>query len=395
MRSHTIRRYQRVLGLFIMALFAVNAVRASPPASGVSFSQIRYAGAAEYSHLAQMSVAPGALYGSGYLNVERYEQGRAVDWVVRNLPLNGDAVTAVFDLGSSGQQVQFAAYVDFSPAPLPDDSSLRNRTPFVYLLSYIELPPDNLNQFQDVVCYQNDKKFWTGQASVVAVQVLVDAKNFVTADATGWIVKGKDSSKTLLITASHNFTDNEVAKTAAYVNFQRPKCGSGLPTDSFFGDFDEVLERNPKLDFVIVSLKPPPEGKKYPAPLQPLYEEFKPGVVVSLPQQPSSYTGLKQGGFYYDIDNKKRCQLTTTPALNRRLGQIDAKCGAVQGTSGSPLLDAADTEGSPYAIALIVGCRETSPKNCKPLSAVGYKMSDVCDYDAGNDGKKLLDCKKP
>jgi hypothetical protein len=96
MRSHPIRRYQRVLGLFIMALFAMNTVRASQPASGISFSQIRY-GVAGYSRLVQVSVGPGALYGSGYLNVERYEQGRAVDWVVRNLPVNGGAAVGDFD----------------------------------------------------------------------------------------------------------------------------------------------------------------------------------------------------------------------------------------------------------------------------------------------------------
>ena len=59
------------------------------------------------------------------------------------------------------------------------------------------------------------------------------------------------------------------------------------------------------------------------------------------------------------------------------------------------MLDGSNTEGTPYAIALIVGCRLRSGENCKVLSAVGYKMSDICDFDAGNEGKKLLDCKKP
>ncbi len=83
--------------------------------------------------------------------------------------------------------------------------------------------------------------------------------------------------------------------------------------------------------------------------------------------------------------------------LNKGRGEIDAKCGAAHGTSGSPLLDASETkeDDTPYAIGLIVGCRLDNPKTCKPLSAVGFKMSDICDYDAGTNGKKLLDCKKP
>ena len=74
---------------------------------------------------------------------------------------------AICDLGASGQQYRVTAYVEFSPAPLHDDSSLKKQLPFIYMLSLIDLPPDNNpNQFQDVACYK--------QASVVDVQVLLD-----------------------------------------------------------------------------------------------------------------------------------------------------------------------------------------------------------------------------
>ena len=295
MRSHSVLRSRYVPCIFIMSLSFANLARATQPVSGISFSQIRYGGT-EYSRLAQVRVAASALYGSGYLNVERYEQGTAVDWAVRNLPVNGDIATAMFDLGTSGQQHQVTAYVEFSPEPLYDDSSLKNQLPFVYMLSLVELPPDNNpNQFQDVACYKDDKKFWAGQASVVVVQVLLDSKRLVTKDGSGWIVKGKDPNKTFLITASHNFTDDQASETGIYVNLQRKNCGSGRE-GSWFENIDQVLERNQKLDFVVVSLKPAPTGKQYPPPLQPLYEEIKPGLVVSLPQHPAGYTLYKQGG---------------------------------------------------------------------------------------------------
>jgi hypothetical protein len=70
-------------------------------------------------------------------------------------------------------------------------------------------------------------------------------------------------------------------------------------------------------------------------------------------QHQASYTLYKQGGYYYDIENKKRCEVVAAPAINASLGHIDAKCGAAKGISGSPMLDASDTEGTPYAIALM------------------------------------------
>jgi len=74
-------------------------------------------------------------------------------------------------------------------------------------------------------------------------------------------------------------------------------------------------------------------------------------------------------------------QDSSTFAINANLGELDAKCGAVHGTSGSPLLDATETkDDTPYAIGLIVGCRLQSGRECKPLSAAGYKMSDICDF---------------
>jgi len=49
-------------------------------------------------------------------------------------------------------------------------------------------------------------------------------------------------------------------------------------------------------------------------------------------------------------------QDSSTFAISANLGELDAKCGAVHGTSGSPLLDATETkDDTPYAIGLIVG----------------------------------------
>jgi len=340
-------------------------------------------------------------YGSGYINVERYENGQAVAWAVRNLAV-GNApspaeVSALFDLGAADRQYSFSAYVDFSPAPLPDDSSLKGRVPMVYLLAQIAPPADNNpNQFQDVVCYKDDAKFWAGQQSVVAVQVTIDLSRLVFGDGTGWIIKGKDPSKTLMITASHNFTNQQVGKTSATANYQKKTCG-GKEFEAFFpGEVDEVLERNTSLDFVIVSLKKLEGGRKYPPPLQALYKDIKLNDLVAIPQHPAEVIAFKQAGYYYDIDNKKRCYITPTAAINAGRGEVDAKCGAVHGTSGSPLLDATESQDpTPYAIGLIVGCRLQAGRQCKPLAAAGFKMSNICDFDAGPDGKKLLDCKKP
>ena len=144
---------------------------------------------------------------------------------------------------------------------------------------------DNPQQFQDVACYKDDKKFWKGQESVVNVNVALSGSAL--GNGTGWIVKGKDPNKVLLMTASHNFTDAQAAKAGITVKLQRPDCGGFKKEMLWFASIDEVLERNTKLDFQIDSLKPPPQGKTYPPPLQPLYTEIKPDLIVSLPQHPA------------------------------------------------------------------------------------------------------------
>jgi hypothetical protein len=390
--------YKRAaLALGVLLSCCLTAASATQPTSGISFAQVISNESALVYGL--VSVAPGALYGSGYINVELYEDGEAVDWAVRNLAYGEAAgqsgATARFDLRDAGRQYAFTAYVDFSPAPLPDDASLKGRVPLVYLLSRVEAPADdNPNQFEDVVCHRDDAKFWAGQQSVVSV--LVRLGRFSFGEGTGWIVKGRDPNKKLLITASHNFTDRQASDTSVTVLYQKKQCGGRDFEDFWPGEVDEVLERNTTLDFVVVSLKAPPQGKMYPPPLQPLYKDIKLNDVVAIPQHPAETIAYKQGGYYYDIANKKRCSITPTAAINAGRGEVDAKCGALHGTSGSPLLDGSDTQdNTPYAIGLIVGCRLERGRICKPLSAAGFKMSKICDFDAGNDGKKLLDCKQP
>ena len=126
---------------------------------------------------------------------------------------------------------------------------------------------------------------------------------------------------------------------------------------------------------MVVSLKGKPEKKQYPAPLQALYKDSKAGDLVTIPQHPGGF--FKQGGYYYDLANKKRCYVTDSAVT------LNSKCGVVKGTSGSPVLDATQIGATPYAIALVVRGGSLSP--------AAIKMSEVCDLDAK--GKKLLDCK--
>ncbi len=404
MRQSTIRGQKNpgarnAVILLLLLRFGLTLSYASQPSSGISFAQISFTNPAQpYSQYGRVTVSKVALYGDGYINVERYESGKGVGWVVRNLPVRTDSaqseLSATFDLGGSGRQYSFTAYVDFSAAPLPDDETLKGQTPLVYVLEQTTSAADNPNQFEDVVCHKDDAKFWAGQQSVVAVQVKLARLSY--ADSSGWIIKGKDPTKILMISASHNFTDQQINDTTATVNYQKTTCGGKTTEDFFPVDVDQVLERNKDYDFVIVSLKKPEEGRTLPPPLQALYKDIKLGDLVSLPQHPAEVIPFKEAGYYYDIANKKRCQITTTAAINSNLGEIDAKCGAVHGTSGSPLLDATETkDNTPYAIGLIVGCRQQNGRECKPLAAAGYKMSAICDFDAGKNGKQLLDCKKP
>jgi len=383
----------------LILVLSFGSAQAVQPTAGVSFAQVSFTDQQSpqaYSRYAQAFIDNAMLYGDGYINVERYENGKAAGWVVRNFPVESGSkktrFTALFDLGGPGYQATVSAYVDFSPVALPDDSSLVGKLPLNYPLAQVQhLAPapaeNNPNNFEDVVCHNDDKKFWAGQQSVVQVMVrLGSGYNF--KDGTGWIIKSKDATKTLMITASHNFTDNQVKDIQVFVNYQTTQCG-GMKTEDFWpGEVDASLERYDKYDFVVVSLKDAPKGKTYPPALQALYKDMKVGDQVSIPQHPGG--NYKKGGYYNDIANKKRCQMAQTAAINAGRGEIDAKCGAAPGTSGSPLLDAGETEdNTPFAIGLITAYR------FRPLSAAGYKMSDICDYDAGDKGKKLLDCKKP
>ena len=115
--------------------------------SGVSFAQISFTGSnppEKYSHYGQISVDFNMLYGEGYINVERYENGKPAGWVVKNLPVISGSVLAgystTFDLGASGYQSTFSAYVDYSPTLLANDSSLKGQPAATYRLGQAEYP---------------------------------------------------------------------------------------------------------------------------------------------------------------------------------------------------------------------------------------------------------------
>ena len=107
-------------------------------------SASRTAAPQKYSQWGQISIDYTMLYGEGYINVERYENGKAAGWVVKNLPVISGSVlsgfSTMFDLGASGYRSSLAAYVDFSPVPLADDSSLRSQVPLTYQLGQAEYP---------------------------------------------------------------------------------------------------------------------------------------------------------------------------------------------------------------------------------------------------------------
>ena len=78
---------------FVFSLFLVitlSPAYASQVTSGVSFAQVSFTGSNPpemYSHYGQISVDFNMLYGEGYINVERYANGKAAGWVVKNLPV--------------------------------------------------------------------------------------------------------------------------------------------------------------------------------------------------------------------------------------------------------------------------------------------------------------------
>src|SRR5260370_13134303 len=68
----------------VLCCCAVSRGFANQPASGISFAQVSFGYTQPFSHYGKVSVRSEMLYGKGYINVERYEAGRAVAWVVRN-----------------------------------------------------------------------------------------------------------------------------------------------------------------------------------------------------------------------------------------------------------------------------------------------------------------------
>ncbi len=120
---------------------------ASQVTSGVSFAQVSFTGSNPpemYSHYGQISVDFNMLYGEGYINVERYANGKAAGWVVKNLPVISGSIlpgySTMFDLVASGYQSTFSAYVDFSPTALANDTSLKGQAALRYQLGQAEYP---------------------------------------------------------------------------------------------------------------------------------------------------------------------------------------------------------------------------------------------------------------
>ena len=159
--SYVASLWQRYAVCILALLFiALSPAYASQPTAGVSFAQISFTDAKapqKYSHYGQVSIDYTMLYGEGYINVERYENGKAADWVVKNLPVISGSVlpgySTMFDLGASGYQSSFSAYVDFSATPLVDDTPLKGKAPVTYRLAKAEYPlqaPDPLPQLYRV-----------------------------------------------------------------------------------------------------------------------------------------------------------------------------------------------------------------------------------------------------
>jgi hypothetical protein len=139
------QRYAVVIVAFL--IMALSPAYAEQLTAGVSFAQISFISSnpqENYSHYGQVSVDYTMIYGEGYINVERYNNGQAAGWIVRNLPVISGSVlpgfTTVFDLGVSGYQSSITAYVDFSPTKLADDTSLKGKVPLSFPLGQAEYP---------------------------------------------------------------------------------------------------------------------------------------------------------------------------------------------------------------------------------------------------------------
>ena len=146
--DHGAYAWQRCSVLIVaLLIIALSPAYAGQVTSGVSFAQVSFTASNSpemYSHYGQVSIDYTALYGEGYVNVERYQDGEAAGWVVKNLPvINGSVLSGfstMFDLGASGYQSSVSAYVEYSSAPLADDNSLKNQTPVNYPLGQAEYP---------------------------------------------------------------------------------------------------------------------------------------------------------------------------------------------------------------------------------------------------------------
>jgi hypothetical protein len=160
-----------IIALFVLALIPAYAEQLT---SGVSFAQISFTASnppEKYSHYGQVSVDFTMLYGEGYINVERYQNGQAAGWVVKNLRVvNGSVLSGfstMFDLGTSGHQSSFTAYVEYSTTPLADDSPLKNQVPVAFQLGQAEysvLPPGEASgQMYYEEKGKQEENQWTGK----------------------------------------------------------------------------------------------------------------------------------------------------------------------------------------------------------------------------------------
>jgi len=146
--NYAVNLWQRyVVCALALLVFALSPAYASQVTSGVSFAQVSFTDASapqKYSNYGQVSVDYTMLYGAGYINVERYENGEPAGWVVKNLPVISGSVlsgfSTMFDLGRSGYQSSLTAYVSFTPDKLADDGSLKNQAPLSYRLAQAEYP---------------------------------------------------------------------------------------------------------------------------------------------------------------------------------------------------------------------------------------------------------------
>ncbi len=145
---HATNLWQRYALLVIaMLIVALSPAYAQQPTSGISFAQVSFTdqeAPESYSHYGQVFIDYTMLYGDGYINVERYDGGKASGWVLQNIPVSSGSllreVSTMFDLGASGYQSSLAAYIDFSPTELADDSSLKDKVPLTYQMAQALYP---------------------------------------------------------------------------------------------------------------------------------------------------------------------------------------------------------------------------------------------------------------